>query len=43
MQLQLLILKVGDEFPIVESFKEAAQQGAKMASFAYSILLSKMS
>ncbi|CAG8664616.1 9369_t:CDS:1 [Ambispora gerdemannii] len=34
---------IGSEFPTVESFKEAAQQGAKAAGFAFSVSSSKMS
>ncbi|CAG8802787.1 10911_t:CDS:2, partial [Gigaspora rosea] len=37
------IPEVGDEFPLVESFKEAAQQDAKAAGFAFSVSLSKVS
>ncbi|CAG8705270.1 45710_t:CDS:2 [Gigaspora margarita] len=36
------IPEVGSEFPTVESLKEAAQQGAKVAGFAFSVLSSKM-
>ncbi|CAG8497552.1 25207_t:CDS:2 [Cetraspora pellucida] len=35
--------EIGSKFQIVESFKEAAQQGAKAAGFAFSMLLSKIS
>ncbi|CAG8614803.1 14312_t:CDS:2 [Dentiscutata heterogama] len=42
-QPQPQIPEVGDEFPTVESFKEAAQEGAKAAGFAFSISSSKVS
>ncbi|CAG8525863.1 11929_t:CDS:2, partial [Gigaspora margarita] len=37
------IPEVGSEFPTVESLKEAAQQGAKAAGFAFSVSSSKLS
>ncbi|CAG8621869.1 11703_t:CDS:2 [Gigaspora rosea] len=37
------IPEVGSEFLTVESLKEAAQQGAKVAGFAFSVSLSKLS
>ncbi|CAG8662529.1 13122_t:CDS:2, partial [Racocetra fulgida] len=42
-QSQSQIPKVGDEFLTVESFKEAAQQSAKAAGFAFSVSSSKVS
>ncbi|CAG8465614.1 2099_t:CDS:2, partial [Dentiscutata heterogama] len=42
-QPQPQIPEVGDEFPTVESFKEAAQEGAKAAGFAFSVSSSKVS
>ncbi|CAG8522519.1 19154_t:CDS:2 [Dentiscutata erythropus] len=42
LQPQPQIPEVGDEFPTVESFKEAAQEGAKAAGFAFSVSLSKV-
>ncbi|CAG8615169.1 22756_t:CDS:2 [Dentiscutata erythropus] len=42
-QSQSQIPKVGDKFPTVESFKEAVQQSAKVAGFAFSVSSSKVS
>ncbi|CAG8612559.1 17979_t:CDS:2, partial [Racocetra fulgida] len=42
-QSKLQIPKIGSEFPTVEQFKEAAQQGAKALGFAFSTSSSKMS
>lgn len=35
--------EIGSKFQTVESFKEAAQQGAKAAGFAFSVSSSKIS
>ncbi|CAG8577319.1 22376_t:CDS:2, partial [Dentiscutata erythropus] len=42
LQSQPKIPEIGSEFPTVESFKEAAQEGAKAAGFAFSVSSSKM-
>ncbi|CAG8625957.1 3876_t:CDS:2, partial [Dentiscutata heterogama] len=43
LSLQPKIPEVGSEFSTAESFKEAAQQGAKAAGFAFSVSSSKLS
>ncbi|CAG8841189.1 26692_t:CDS:2, partial [Gigaspora margarita] len=42
LQLKLQIPEIGSKFLTVEQFKEAAQQGAKAAGFAFSISSSKL-
>ncbi|CAG8621388.1 1119_t:CDS:2, partial [Cetraspora pellucida] len=42
LQPEPQISEVGDEFPTVESFKKVAQKGAKVAGFAFNILLLKV-
>ncbi|CAG8640620.1 12224_t:CDS:2, partial [Dentiscutata heterogama] len=42
LPLQPKISEISSEFPIVKSFKKAAQEGAKVAGFAFSVSSSKM-